>query len=118
MPCLRAEVADVKIDKVVQVVPPQAQRRQVDRDDVEAVKEILAEPALAHFLLQIAIGAGDEAHVDADGLVAADALEFAFLQHAQELDLKAQRNFRDFVEQQRAAVRRLESALAPGDRAR
>ena len=47
----------------------------------------------------------------AHGLVAADALELALLQHAQQLDLHRQRDLADLVEEQRAAVGLLEAAL-------
>ena len=39
------------------------QRRQVDGDDVQPVKEIFAELAFAHLLFQVHIGGGNDAHV-------------------------------------------------------
>ena len=59
----------------------------------------------------------DDAHVAANGLVAADALEAAFLQHPQQLDLHLQRHVADFVEEQRAAFGKLEAAQPRGQRA-
>ena len=44
------------------------------------------------------------------GLAAAEAFDFAFLQHAQQLGLQRQRHLGDFVEQQRAALRLFELA--------
>ena len=49
---------------------------------------------------------------------APDALECAFLQHAQQLGLHVGRQIADFVEKERAAVGQLETALAHRDRAR
>jgi hypothetical protein len=60
-----------------------AQRGQRDRDDVEAVEQILAERPRRDLALQVPVGRRHEAHVDADRLDAADALELALLQHAQ-----------------------------------
>ena len=92
---------------------PLAQRRQRHREDGQPVVEILAEPPARHHLAQIAVGRGDDAHVDAHGLAAADPLELALLQHAQELDLRLGRQLADLVEEQRPAVRQLEPPLAP-----
>ena len=61
---------------------------------------------------EIAVGRGDDPHVDAEGLVAADALELALLQEAQQLHLDGRRDLADLVEEQRAAVGLLEAAVA------
>ena len=45
------------------VVTPFAQGRQMDRKDVEAVKEILAEAAVAHHVGQRAMGSRDDADI-------------------------------------------------------
>ena len=99
------------------VAGPIAQRRQRDRKDVEAVVEILAELAGGDLLLEIPVRRRDHAHVDLDRLGAADALELALLQHAQQLDLHVGRQVADLVEEQRAAVGQLEAAEPPRDRA-
>ena len=62
-------------------------------------------------LLEVAVGRRDEANVDADRLDAADALELALLQRAQELHLHLDGDLADLVEEERAAVGELE---APG----
>ena len=49
---------------------------------------------------------------DLDRLGAAEALELALLQHAQQLHLRLQVDVADFVEEQRAALGQLEAALA------
>ena len=53
----------------------------------------------------------DHAHVDRDRLRRADRPHLALLQHAQELDLQRHRHVADLVQEQRAAVGRLEQAL-------
>ena len=94
-----------------------AQRREVDRHDVEPIEEILAEAPRLDLGLEIAVGRGDDAHVDAVRLHAADALELALLERAQELHLHLERDLADLVEEQRAAVGELEAAGAVADRA-
>ena len=89
----------------------------VDRHDVQAVEEVLAEAAGAHLVAQVAVGRGDQAHVDVQRLGAADAVEAPFLDHAQQLGLRGERHLADLVEEQRAAVGELEAArLAPAPR--
>ena len=60
---------------------------------------------------QVAVGGGDEPHVDLDVAGVADAANLALLDGAQELDLHRGRNLGDLVEKQRAAVGRREEAL-------
>ena len=100
------------------VFAPLAQRHRLDREDVEAEVEILAKTAALHFLLEVAVGGGDQAHVDRAGAFFADALEIALLQHAQQLALQFERDFADLVEEQRAAVGEFEAADAVAHRRR
>jgi len=87
-----------------------AQRRHLDRDDVEPVVEVLAEmPGLDH-RRQVAIGRRDQPHVDPQRSRAAQALELVLLQDAQDLRLRARAHVADLVEEQGAAVRLLEAA--------
>src|SRR4051794_7223535 len=92
-----------------------AQRRDLDREDIQPVVEILAHLAVDDRLLRIAIRRGDDARFDVDLLVAADAPELAFFEHAQQLDLELDRHLRDFVEEDRAALGHFEVALAAFD---
>ena len=87
-----------------------AQRRQPDRERVDAVVEVFAEAAVAHELLERPVGRRDQPEVDRDRLVAAEPLEAALLEHAQQLGLRDQRHVADLVEEQRAVVGELEAA--------
>ena len=58
------------------------------------------------------VGRRDDAHVDFAALARAEHLEGAVLQHAQHLDLRRRIEIADLVEEDRAAVRDLEAALA------
>ena len=91
------------------------QRRQQDGKNVNPVKEVLAELALPHQGLQIAMGSHHHSHIYLGRLVAADALDFAFLQYAQQFGLHGQRHVADFVEKNRSPLGLLEFAdMAPG----
>ena len=86
------------------------QRRKLNAHDIEPVEQILAERFFGDFLLEIVVRRRDDAHVGLERFIAADAGEFAFLQHAQDLSLQGQRHVADFVEKQRAAIALLEAA--------
>ena len=86
-------------DQFRDVLAAIAQRRQVDRHDVEPVVQVLAEAAGGGFGQEVAVAGGDDAGVDADGLRVADALELALLQDAEQLDLQVGRGGVDFVEE-------------------
>jgi hypothetical protein len=96
---LVAEAGEEVLGEQGHVVEPVAQRRHLDLDHVEAVIEIFAERAAADHLGEVAVGRGDDAHVDLDRLLAADALEAELLQDAQELGLQAQGQLADLVEE-------------------
>ena len=89
-----------------------AQRRDVQREHGEPVVEVGAEAAAVHLALEVAVGGGDDAHVDACARSRADALDLALLQRAQQLRLQRERQLADLVEEQRAAVGDLELAGA------
>ena len=102
------EVARERVD----VVGAAAQRRQVNGPDVQAIVEVVAERPLTHHVGEVAVRRGDHPDVDPDGIGGADPLDLAVLEHAQQLHLDAERQLADLVEEDGAAVRRLEQPLA------
>ena len=96
------------------VFPSLAQRRDFQGHHIEAVVEILAERAARGGLAQVDLAGGDDADVEVDGTVRADALEGALLQHAQQPYLCGQGHGFDLVEEQGAALGILELADARG----
>lgn len=80
------------------ILRPVSQRWNHDRKNVEPKIQILAKLSLRHHLRQIPVGCGDQTHIDALRPGAAQAFEFLFLQHPQELRLELGRNVTDFVE--------------------
>ena len=86
------------------VLEPLAQRRHPDREDVQPVVEVLAEAAFADQADQIPVGRRDQPEVDLDLVLAADRIDLAVLQGAQQLHLGVERQLADLVEEQRAAI--------------
>ncbi len=97
-----------------QVIHALLERRQVDGDHAQPVCEVLAEGLLRDRLGELAVGGRHHAHVDHDVVGSADAVDAVILEHAQELDLGGERQLGDLVEEERAAVRGLDAAHAPG----
>ena len=88
------------------------QARNVDADDVQAVEQVFAELAGLHQGFQVLVRGGNDAHVDPHRRVAADPVELAIGQHAQQAGLGVGRHVADLVEKQGAAVGLLEAAAA------
>src|SRR5215468_2413213 len=116
-PVLRREEGDEVLHEGGDVLLAPAQRGHLDGNDVEAVEEILAEAPRGDLLLQVLVGSGDDAHVDAERLLAAHPLEGLLLQHAKDLGLCLEAHVRDLVEEQRTAIGQLELAAPSCHRA-
>ncbi len=96
------------------VLAPLAQARQTDADDVQAVEQVLAEQAVLDPRFQVLVRRRDDADVGLDRRMAADPVEVAIGQHAQQAGLQFGRHVADFVEEQRAALGLLEAAAPLG----
>src|SRR5581483_10209166 len=64
------------------------QRRNVDGDDVEAIKQVLAKGAFLHGTLERLVSGCQDPDVDRDIALAAETREFAVLQDVQQFGLK------------------------------
>ena len=95
------------------VAAPLAKRGHADVDAAQAIEQIGAERPLLHEIRESAIGRGDDPDVDPVHTVAADAFDGKILNRAQQLRLRGQRQIRDFIEEQRAAIRRFELPRLP-----
>ena len=89
-----------------------AQRWHPQHVHIEPIIEVLAEATLGDFLLEIAVRRGHDARVHVDRLVAAQARDFPFFEHTQQLGLRRGRQIADLIQEQRPPARRLERALA------
>ena len=96
----RGEMADQLGD----ILAPLAERRHPDREDIEAVVEVLAEGAGLDQVDEAAVGRRDQPEVDADRPPCADRVDLAVLERAEQLDLHLGRQLADLVEEERAAV--------------
>ena len=94
------------------LLTPLAQRGHVDSNHAEAVVEILPELALRHALFEVGIGGGQDPHVHALRPRLADRHDFALFEKAEQLGLDVERQVADFIQEQRAARRRIESGPA------
>ena len=94
------------------------QRRQLDRIHAQAVVQVGAERALGDRGLEVAMRRRNHADIDRLRARRPDALELAFLQHAQELHLDVRRQIADLVQEDRAAVGQLEAPLPQSPRRR
>jgi hypothetical protein len=92
-----------------------AEGRGFEADDIEAVVEVLTEVAFADGALEVAIGGGDDADINFDGFMRADAFDFAFLESAEDFGLGGEAEVADFVEEEGAAVGGFELAHAAFD---
>src|SRR5262245_11547320 len=100
------------------VLASRAQARDRQRQHVKTVEQVLAEVALLHPVQELAVGSGDDANVDLHRLAAADGLDRALLERAEQLHLRGQRQLADLVQKQRAAMGLDELAGVPLGRAR
>src|SRR5438093_1375349 len=75
---------------------------------VEPIIEINAKLIVRYFLRQIRVRGSHQASIHTNRSRAAQALKFLFLEHAQELRLKLERDVADLVEKDRATVREFE----------
>ena len=101
-----------KLDEQGNVFQAFRERRNTNLDRTQTIEEILAETAGEDFGAKIAIGGGNEAHIDLLDFGRADPLNFAVLDDAQQLGLHGQGSLADFIQEHRAAIGVLEEARA------
>ena len=87
-----------------------AERRDDDPGDVEAVEQVLAEPAGRDLFGQVAVRGRDDAGIGAESLGPTDALELPLLEDAEDLGLGRRGQLAHLVEEDGAAGRTLEPA--------
>ena len=100
------------------VLRPLPQGRDVNADDIQPVKEVGAEQAPLHLLLQIAVRGYQQPEIQLNAPGAGQPLNGLFLNELQKLRLDMVRKLTDLVQKQRAVVSQLDFAdLAAGGRA-
>ena len=88
-----------------------------DHDHRQAVKQIFPESATADLFVKVPFRGREDAHVDIDRAVAADAPDRVGVEGAEQLGLDREREFSDLVQEKCSAVRPFERADPPGFRA-
>src|SRR6185312_134194 len=101
------------------VTAPLAQRRQLNREHLEAVEQIAPEGSFANALAQGRVRRREDAHVAMCRRAGrADAANAVAVERAEQLGLGFDRQVPDFVEEERAALGLFERAAPPRDGAR
>src|SRR5438105_8677082 len=98
------------LDEKRNVLATLAQRRDRERHDLEALVQVLAEPAGFHLARELAIGRRQDARAYRNPLHPADPLQLALLQDTKQLRLQVLRGLADLVEAHGAVLRQLELA--------
>src|SRR3984957_9554565 len=88
----------------------------MDWENIQAKEEIGPEPLLAHHRFQIAVRRGNQTRIRPKCARASQPLEFPLLQNAKEFGLQFERNFSNFVQENRTPVSHFEAANALRDR--
>src|SRR6267154_5241614 len=114
----RGKPLDQIFDQERDVFGTLAERRDVDRKDVEPVKQILPECSCGNRFRQVAVGRRQEADVHVNRVAVAHALDLVILKDAEQGDLGFRRQIADFVEENRATVGGFESPQTSLQRAR
>ena len=98
-----AELVCKKIGQRRDIIQPSAQRRNINPDDIEAVKQILTEFIQIRQHRQVSTGGGDNPHVVR---IIRRFINTGLIDHLEQCGLGVQRYFTDFLQQQGAIMRR------------
>jgi hypothetical protein len=101
-----------------EILSPLPERRHADREDAQPVVEVRPERSSSHGSRQVTVGRREHAYVDLQGFVRPDPLELSLVEKAQQLRLQLERQVADLVQEDRAAVSRLEPAGPAVERTR
>ena len=104
---------NIESDKQRYVIAAIAKWRYGYRKYVQAIPEILTKIAVTDLFFQIAIGGGNNPHIDFDGLRTAHPFELAILKNSQELCLKVYRQFTEFIKKKSGTIGDFKSTEVP-----
>src|SRR5437773_1215606 len=88
-----------------------AKSRDHDGKHIQPVKEIWPEASFGNHHPEVRVRCSDDPHIHRDRLTAADTVDESVLKHPEQFGLRLERQFTDFVQKKRAAVRQLKSSL-------
>src|SRR6185437_959728 len=113
---LAAEAVDEVSREQDRVARALGKRRDFHHDLGQPIVEVVAETAARNHRVQVLVSGADDTRVDRDRLASADPLDHALLEEAQQLDLERQRDVAYFVEEEGAALGKLDLADVRFDR--
>ncbi len=97
-----------------------AQRRHAKLKLSQTMEKILAKASRGYRCFQVLISSGNDAHVDFNFPITAQSVKRISVQHSQQLDLRVQLQFPDFIQEERAPVREFKQSrlgnIGPGER--
>ena len=112
---VRGDAAEEGLGQPRQILATFPQGRHGDGEGVDTVIEVLTKLALPHHDRQGPVGGGDQADIGPQGFAGAHPPVGTGLQQAQQLDLDAQRDVTDLIEEEGATGCRLHQARFTGD---
>src|SRR5262249_12432248 len=95
-----------------------AQRRQLDSDDIQSIEQVFLEATFVNHPDQVFVGRRNHANVYALGVLGAERLNLAFLEHAQQFRLETDVHRSDLIQKDGAAIGQGELAASRAGRAR
>ena len=90
-------IGDQLTQKKERILLPVSQRREVQLQHIQPVKQILAKPAVSHFLFQVFVGGRDNAHINRNDGITSETHNLALLQNTQQTALEVWRHISDFI---------------------
>ncbi len=109
-PVALVELLEEHADQLLEILGALAERGQREREDRDAVVEVLAERAVLERLQRALVGGRDHPDVHRDLRLPPDPPEPSVLENPKELHLGGRAHLRDLVEEERPAVGELEAA--------
>src|SRR6185312_12531583 len=109
------------VHQILDIATAFPQRRKVEADHVDAVKQVLPEGPAFNFDFQITVGGADNAYFNFFVFLRANAAELTVLQKLQKFGLQTQFELGNFIQEKRAAVRHFHASrlrsVGAGERA-
>src|ERR671932_584899 len=98
--------------KITNVALAASKRRQLQRQDIQSVIEIIAKSSLSNGNVKISVCRRYDPHIHLNRAVAAHWFELPFLENPQQFDLQFGTHLANLSEKKGPSVRELKAALA------
>src|SRR5260370_2397354 len=99
----RATIYEV-LNQYGNISPSFSQRGNLDRKNIEPVKQVATKGSGSDGLLQVAVRGSNHSHICLDGSSSPATLEFVFLQDTQQRDLRLHRKLSNLISAHRATL--------------